>query len=119
MKNKIILIIPIIVLILVGVYIFYNRPRMIEEITNINLDDIAYIESETNLNLEEFMNAYKEAKFKKCRKYHMGTVSEYKIICYDEQNNVILTIRVGNDYRFVVGEYGINNPSARYKYVKK
>lgn len=84
---------------------------------NINLDDIAYIESETNLNLEEFRKEYKEAKFKKCKEYHMGTVANYNIICYNEQDKRILKIIVGNHYQFVIGEYDTKCVPIQYKKV--
>lgn len=114
--KKIIIIILIFVIIVVGA-VFYNRAKTIKQITNVNLDDVAYIESETNLGLEEFVNEYKEAKFKKCKEYHMGKVANYSVDCYDEQNKRILKIIVGNDYQFIVSEYDTKCLPIRYKKV--
>ena len=121
MKKKIILILIIIIaIVLVIGYIFYNRARTIEEITKVSLDDIAYIESGRgviNLTLDDFLQEYKEAKFKRCTEFHNSTVAEDSIIAYDESGQVLLTLKIGNDYKIVAGEYDANNPSKRYKKV--
>lgn len=112
MKKKIILIIILIIAIICIVgYLFYNRARKIEEITHVNLEDIAYIKSQDEeLDVATFIEEYKNATFKKTNKFHTSTVAEFEIVCYDKQDNVILTIKVGNDYRFVAGKYDTNNP---------
>lgn len=121
MKKKIILILIIIIVIvfIIG-YVFYNRAKTIEEITKVSLDDIAYIEIDRggiNLTLEDFLKEYKEAKFKICTESHNSTVAEYSIIAYDESGQVLLTLRIGNDYKIIAGEYDANNPPKRYKKV--
>ncbi len=87
---------------IIAVALFFNRTpktQTIEEILNINLDDIDYIQinGENEYPVDEFKNIYRNIKLKKVNMEH-GNSAQIYFEAYDKNKELIFTlIDIGNN----------------------
>ena len=94
--------ISILVLVVVLIVIIFNgsNGQTIEKILKINLDDIAYIKTNSNeddnYDVDLFIKEYRNKKYKKFDG-SKGSTTNLRYICYDNDNQILFTlVDVGN-----------------------
>lgn len=104
MRKRLILIGSILLVITIILVIYYKnvvyyKEYGIEELTNEKFEDVAYVKMYKikDIDLEEFINEYKDVKFKKTNKYKSkkDVQEAYVYIfyeCYDKEGKALFTI---------------------------
>lgn len=110
MKKRLIIVISIILVTIIAIIgiIFLlkkNQTYTFEQITGVNLDNVAYIIDETNwkddeekleLDTERWIISLKNATFKECNEYHKSMMAIETYTAYDKNNNELFSLSLGN-----------------------
>lgn len=114
MKKRLIIVISAILIIsisIIGIIFLAKRKQTytFEQITGVNLDDVAYILDETpwkddeekdKINTEKWIISLKNAIFKECNEYHNSMMAIENYVAYDKENNKLFKLGLGNDWWF-------------------
>lgn len=120
MKKRLIIVISAILIIsisIIGIIFLAKRKQTytFEQITGVNLDDVAYILDETpwkddeekdKINTEKCIISLKNAIYKECNEYHKSMMAIEKYVAYDKENNKLFELSIGNHWGFSPNKIG-------------
>lgn len=94
-----------------------NNYHTIEEILKININDISYVKTggaliqEDDYSVDDFINNYKNLKYKKVNK-STGSTAHVYYVCYDYNDKILFTlVEIGNQGLIYLknGSFNIND----------